>query len=75
MPGAAPPAPPGAAAPAPSRLGEPQVINALEAQGFTEVHTVKRSGYTLQIQAKKDGKPVMLVVNTVTRQARVYPQR
>jgi hypothetical protein len=79
-PGSAPPAPaaaptsPGGAAPPATKLSEPEVIHALEVRGYTEVHTVQRNGNILQLQAKKNGKPVKLVVDTVTRRAAVQPQ-
>lgn len=79
-PGSAPPAPaaaptsPGGAAPPTTKLSEPEVIRALEVRGYTEVHTVQRNGDVLQLQAKKDGKLVKVVVNTVTRRAAVQPK-
>jgi hypothetical protein len=72
--GAAPATPPGAASPVTSKLSEAQVIQALQAHGYTGVHTVQRNGDTLQMQAQKDGKPVKLVVNTATRRAFVQRQ-
>ena len=73
-PAGAAPTSPGGAAPPTRKLSEPEVINALEARGYTEVHTVQSNGDILQLQAKKNGKPVKLVVNTVTHRAAVQPQ-
>lgn len=72
--GVTPTTPSGAASPATGKLSETDVIHGLEAHGFTEVHTVGRNGDVLHMQAKKDGKPVSLVVNTVTRRATVRPR-
>jgi hypothetical protein len=70
---AAPTGPGGPGSPT-TKLSEPEIIHALEVQGYTEVHTVQKKGDVLQLQAKKNGAPVKLVVNTVTRRATAQPE-
>jgi hypothetical protein len=68
-PAPASPAASGAATPAPAKLSEPQVVRGLERLGYTEIRTVQRNGDVLQMQAKKEGKPVTLMVDTTTGRA------
>ena len=66
----APPAPPGAGAPATgapaAALSEPEIRSALEAQGYSNIQTVKHDGDQYQLRAQRNGKPVMLMVDART---------
>lgn len=72
-PGATSPAPPGTVTPAPKMLSGSQIISALKARGYTAIRTVSEYPYVEQLQAEKDKKPVVLVVNKVTGHIHTYP--
>ena len=62
-----PAAPPAAGAPADTTpLSESEIHSALEAQGYSNVKTVKHDGDQYQLQAQRNGKPVMLMVDART---------
>jgi hypothetical protein len=63
-PAASPTAPP--AAQQQRNLTETEILQGLKAEGYTDIKTLKASGDEYQLQAKKDGKPVVLMVDART---------
>ncbi len=61
-PAASPNAPPAQA----QKLTESEIHQGLKAEGYTDIKTLKNSGDEVQLEAKKAGKPVMLVVDART---------
>ena len=63
-------APPAAAPNAPQaqmqKLTESEVHQGLKAEGYTDIKTLKNTGDEMQLEAKKSGKPVTLVVDART---------
>lgn len=58
---------PPAASPAQQRnLTETEIHQGLKAEGYTDIKTLKTQGDEYQLQAKKDGKPVVLMVDART---------
>jgi hypothetical protein len=48
-------------------LSEPELREALEAAGYSDVHTLRDDGDTYELIAQKDGSSVLLRVNARTR--------
>lgn len=48
-------------------LSEPEVRDALEIAGYSEIHILQANGDTYDMSARKDGRPVLLRVNARTR--------
>jgi hypothetical protein len=61
-----PTTPPSAQPPQAEKLTEAEIRQGLETKGYTDVRTVQSNGDEYQVEAKKDGRPVMLVVNART---------
>ena len=61
----APPQTPGASTPQ-LPLTEAEILRALQAKGYSDLRTVQSDGDRYQIQGKKNGQPVMLVVDART---------
>lgn len=62
-----PPAASPTAPPAQQRnLTETEIHQGLKAEGYTDIKTLKTQGDEYQLQAKKDGKPVVLMVDART---------
>jgi hypothetical protein len=63
-------APPAASPNAPpaqmQKLTETEVHQGLKAEGYTDIKTLKNTGDEMQLEAKKGGKTVMLVVDART---------
>lgn len=63
-------APPAAAPTAPpaqmQKLTETEIHQGLKAEGYTDIKTLKTTGDEVQLEAKKGGKTVMLVVDART---------
>ena len=63
-------APPAAAPTAPpaqmQKLTETEIHQGLKAEGYTDIKTLKTTGDEVQLEAKKAGKTVMLVVDART---------
>ena len=63
----APPATSPSAPPAQmQRLTESEIHQGLKAEGYTDIKTLKNTGDEMQLEAKKGGKTVMLVVDAHT---------
>ncbi len=61
-PAASPSAPPAQM----QKLTESEVHQGLKAEGYTDIKTLKNTGNEMQLEAKKAGKSVMLVVDART---------
>jgi hypothetical protein len=48
-------------------LSEPELRDALEVAGYTEIHILQADGDTYDMSARKDGRAVLLRVNARTR--------
>lgn len=48
------------------KLTESEIHQGLKAEGYTDIKTLKNSGDEVQLEAKKGGKTVMLVVDART---------
>ena len=48
-------------------LSEPELRDALEVAGYTEIRIIQAGGDTYDMSARKDGKSVLLRVNARTR--------
>ncbi|MHB1218204.1 MAG: PepSY domain-containing protein [Alphaproteobacteria bacterium] len=63
-------APPAASPTAPpaqmQKLTETEIHQGLKAEGYTDIKTLKSTGDEVQLEAKKGGKTVMLVVDART---------
>lgn len=63
-------APPAASPTAPpaqmQKLTETEIHQGLKAEGYTDIKTLKTTGDEVQLEAKKAGKTVMLVVDART---------
>lgn len=48
------------------KLTESEIHQGLKAEGYTDIKTLKNTGDEMQLEAKKGGKTVMLVVDART---------
>lgn len=58
--------PPTATPPQAEKLSEAEIRQGLETKGYTDVRTIQSNGDEYQLEAKRDGRVVMLVVNART---------
>ncbi|HTZ79831.1 MAG TPA: PepSY domain-containing protein [Stellaceae bacterium] len=54
-------------------LSEQEIQSALQAQGYSNIRTVKHDGDQYQLQAQRNGKPVLLMVDARTGRYSEHP--